>query len=278
MFRKFIKELFECFSSKKILSFCIIGLLLLSSFCCARSMTTKDKDTAGLNTKRTGVRELSNREMVDSVYYLYHNLEGMIDKVDKITQNYQGDSNLLIEKSNHMVSMWLAISTVLVTIVISLSVWNNWKQEQSYKESIEKVKRELEKTAQINKISSIMTCLHCLPDPFMTGDENERKKYVRDNIGMIYDEFVSYSQLVKSEGLTSQNQKYVPLVLSSIKIAVQKSQGIFSDVTSSLCYYTFITKLNGFISEIMTLSPENFNKILDDILGSFNEFRTRIMS
>lgn len=297
MFRNYIKDLIECFKSSKLLSACLIGLILLSMYCCAHPIITRfASNNRGTNNKQTEqkivVRDLSCQELADSVVILYRKLEELTSRVEKTAQNYQSDSNLLIEKSNNMVSLWLVISTALVTIIIGLSVWNNWQHEKSYKESIEKVKqeiketecklketeRELKKTTQINKISSIMTCLHCLPDPLMSRDKEKRIEYVKSNLSMIYDEFVSYSQLVKSDSLPYQNQKYVQLVLSSIKVAIQKSQGVFSDVNSNLCFYTFIVKLNECILELQNaLTQKELNDKLENVLKAFNDFKTVVL-
>lgn len=280
------KELIACCMSKKILSLFLFFLFLVSFICCSHSTkayvteAVLDNITVGAgDEQRCGMQELRNQETADSVLLLYRKLDELTSRVETTAQNYQSDSDLMIEKTNNLFTLWLGISTAFVTIIIGLSIWNNWNQEKSYKESIEKVKRDLEKTAQINKISSIMTCLHSLPEPLMTGDEKERKKYVQNNISMIYDEFVSYSQLVKSDSLPCQNQKYVQLVLSSIKVAIQKSQGVFSDVSSNLCYYTFIIKLNECISKMQNaLTPNELNNKLDDVLEAFNDFKTEVLS
>jgi len=276
MFCKFLNELANCFKSNKYVSVCLLALVLLSVFCFAHPSKMKYEKNKKLieNVEEDSLRTLNSEEMSDSVMIHIQTLNSLTERVEKLSQNYQGDSNLMIQKSDQMVSRWLAISTALVAAIIGLLVWNNWKQEHSYRENVDKVKCELEKTAQINKINSIMTCLNCLPDPLMSETVAERKRYVMDNISMMYEEFERYCQLIALDNLPCQNQKYIQLVVAAIKIATQKTQGVFADVSSNLCYYTFITKLNKCRSDLQNnvYAPDKLNDQLKDVLSAFRVF------
>lgn len=279
MFCKFLKELVKCFESNWSVSVCLLALVLLSVFCFAYPSKMNYEDNKNLienaGVERTDpLHTLNSEEMSDSVMNLIHTLNSLTERVEKLSENYQSDSNLMIQKTDQMVSTWLGISTALVTIIIGLSVWNNWKQENSYRENVDKVKCELEKTSQVNKINSIMTCLNCLPDPLMSETVTERKRYVMDNISMMYDEFERYCQLVALDNSPFQNQKYIQLVVAAIKIATQKTQGVFADVSSNLCYYTFITKLNKCRSDLQNnvYAPDDLNNQLKEILTDFRVF------
>lgn len=222
------------------------------------------------------VDSLINKKQADSLIALYNDLTKRVVEAEEIVRNYQGDSNLVIQKADERVGQWLTISTVLVTIIIGLSVWNNYKYETSIKEGIEKVRRDLECTAQINKIGSIMTCLNSLPDPLLSDSETDRKKYVKKNISMMYEEFAKYVKIMLDKNNKSTKDcDYTQLVLSVLKIAILRVQGVFSDVTSNFSFYTFSSAIDKEIRDLQCgkIANANLNDMMKDILGQFETFK-----
>lgn len=289
MFEKFWKEVRNCFCPSKCMSFFLglffaVGMYYACQVCFASSNALPDYH----KLPKVSLTKLDSISMgrADSIIAMYDEANKLAERVEKLANNYQGDSNLMIEKADQMVAKWLAISTALVALIIGLSVWNNYKQESSIKESVEretrsivKIKQDLELSTRMNKISSIMTCLNSLPDPLMTDSDTSRKTYVRRNLDMMYDEFVAYKKVMESADADNQDLQYVQLILSVIKIAILRVQGVFSDSSSNLCFFSFTKKLDDCIFGIQSgdITHSNLCEKLCDIHQEFDAFKAGVM-
>lgn len=285
----FWKELKNCFCPSWSLRIALYGFFFLGIYyafqvSCASSSVLPEYHTS----KIVSLNKLDSisEGKADSIIAMYGEVVRLAERVEQLANNYQGDSNLMIEKADQMVAKWLTAATALVALIIGLSVWNNYKQETAIKESLEKEHKEMEKirkdlelTTRMNKIGSIMTCLNSLPDPLMTDSEATRKAYVRRNLDMMYDEFVAYKKMVTTEDVEEQNLKYVQLVLSVMKIAILRVQSVFSDTQSNLCFFTFTNKLDECVQGIQkgAITHSNLRQKLVEIHQEFDSFNAGVI-
>lgn len=279
MVERFLKEVWRCFFHKKLnitiflLSLLIAGIWkgqVVDANTYPRKIVTPGK------VSQIKADSLIDRKQADSIIKLYNDLAKRVVEAEEVVKNYQGDSNLVIQKADERVGQWLTISTTLVAIIIGLSVWNNYREEKNLKEGIYKVKSDLEMTAQINKIGSIMTCLNSLPDPLLTDSETDRKKYVKKNISMIYGEFATYVQIMLNKNIKStEDLEYAQLVLSVLKVAILRAQGVFSDLPSNLSFYTFSMGLDKVIKDLQCgrISNTELDNRMKDVLTQFEKFK-----
>ena len=287
LFIHFVKEVVHCFWSRKLTTLALLVLagwgITIAGKVNDQTMNRPKKEPKAAVTIPDSVHAI---QRIDSLETFYQDLAGRVEEAECVVKNYQGDANLVMEKADDMVSQWLTISTVLVTLIIGLSVWNNYKQEHSYRESVEKIKNdivrirtEMEATEHINKMGSIMTCLNSLPDPLLTDSYADRKTYVKNNLSLMYDEYAAYVKLVvKDEETIAKDIRYLQLVLSALKISVLRSQSVFSDVMSNIAFYHFTSKLNEAIKSIHKPMKDGKTaaETLKDILDDFYLFRAEL--
>lgn len=267
-------DIYQFMCKRWLSALCVIGLIVVAIYCSteiyAAGKTVSAKAPAVVDNKEVG-----HPIVPDSLYMLYCGLATRMDDAEKIVKNYQGDANVVIVKANHMVSLWLVVSSSLVALVIGMSIWNNYKQEKL----AEKVRKDLECTAQINKIGSIMTCLNSLPDPLLTDTEAGRKRYVKTNIEMLYREFSAYIKLVNTNSdVSGSDLNYVQLVLSVMKIAILRVQSVFSDKISSVAFYSLSGALDKSIKDIQngTITHKELKSSLKDIFSQFDKLKAAI--
>ena len=129
---------------------CLMGIIGITFYTCLDINAASKELMAKVRPEKASYDSLL-KEKSDSMMALYEYLDKRVGQAELIVGNYQSDADVFIGKTTEMLSWWLGVSTAFVGIVIGLSVWNNYRQEKS----AEKVKRELECTAQINKIGSI---------------------------------------------------------------------------------------------------------------------------
>lgn len=287
LFTHFVKEVGRCFWSRKLTT---LALLILAGWgiCIASKVNDQTMNRPKVEPKAAATIPDSVHAIhrIDSLETFYRDLAERVEDAECVVKNYQGDANLVMEKADDMVSQWLTISTVLVTLIIGLSVWNNYKQEHSYKESveiiksdIERIRTEMEATEHINKMGSIMTCLNTLPDPLITDSDAERKTYVKNNLSLMYDEYAAYVKLVvKDEETIAKDGRHLQLVLSALKISILRSQSVFSDVMSNIVFYHFTSRLGEAIKSIDKPMKDGKTAAgaLVDILNDFNLFRAEL--
>lgn len=283
---KFLKELGICFRSVWLITICLVVFLIAGI---TIALGVNDRKMRGPKVERRAGVVIPDtakvKQRLDSLESFYKDLNSRVGDYADIVRNYQFDANLVLEKADDMVTQWLTISTVLVSLIIGLSVWNNYKQENSYKESVmslkeavEKIRREQEATAHINKIGSVMTCLNSLPDPLLTESNEARKDYVHTNLSLMFDEFAAFVKLVSEDADVITDMRYLQLVLSLLKISVLRAQGVYSDITSNLIFYTFSNKLDKLIEAINSsnVSYKNVVNKLSEILVEFSKFQMEL--
>ena len=274
IFGNMMGDIYQFMCKRWLSALCVIGLIVVAIYCSteiyAAGKTVSAKAPAVVDNKEVG-----HPIVPDSLYMLYCGLATRMDDAEKIVKNYQGDANVVIVKANHMVSLWLVVSSSLVALVIGMSIWNNYKQEKL----AEKVRKDLECTAQINKIGSIMTCLNSLPDPLLTDTEAGRKRYVKTNIEMLYREFSAYIKLVNTNSdVSGSDLNYVQLVLSVMKIVILRVQSVFSDKISSVAFYSLSGALDKSIKDIQngTITHKELKSSLKDIFSQFDKLKAAI--
>lgn len=253
---------------------CLMGIIGITFYTCLDINAASKELMAKVRPEKASYDSLL-KEKSDSMMALYDYLDKRVGQAEHIVGNYQSDADVFIGKTTEMLSWWLGVSTAFVGIVIGLSVWNNYRQEKS----AEKVKRELECTAQINKIGSIMTCLNSLPDPLLSESESDRRLYIKNNINLLHHEFGVYVKLIiKNKDSSDYDLKYVQLVLSVMKIALLKVQNVFSDRVSNVAFYTFSSTLEKCIKDIQdgSITHKDLKTSLKSVLGQFDKLRAAL--
>lgn len=274
--KKFIRDLWNCCRNVPCIIICLM-IFFVWGLCSANSVKDQ-KMVHHRGAHKTSVTLPDSMDVVkriDKLLVLYDSLDSKVKDYDDIVKNYQSDANLVLEKGDEMVSKWLTISTAFVALIIGLSVWNNYKQENSYKESVTKLRRDLDKSLCINKIGSIMTCLNSIPNPLLTKSDAERRSYVYMNISLMFDEFSVYVRLVKEDAETiAQEGRYLQLVLSALRIGVIRAQDVYSDLASNVAFYTFTATLDSAIKDIhdVKVTSESMGDKLSNILSAFETF------
>lgn len=258
--------------------FCVSGFVFATGVKQQKMNENNTKGTIDHSTANSAKIE----QKTDDVKELYLHLANRVVELERIVKNYQADSDLVLDKANHMVSLWLNIGTGFVMVVIGLSIWNNYKQENSYKESVNKLNGEIKKiqneqeiATRINRIGSVLTCLNSLPDPLLTGTNAERRNYVNYHLSLIYDEFSAFVELVKADNTIFQDMRHLQLVLLTLKISILQAQCVYSDIKSGLAFYTFSNVLDNSVNNIRSskITPTNLIETLFCIRDEFEIFR-----
>lgn len=269
---KFFMEMGRCLCSKAWLNIALV-LFLLSGVVIAFAVGGQKMNDARVKGEN---KAIGNVVTADST--IYRQLADKIAECENVVKNYQADADFVLDRANTLIALWLGCSTTLVAIIIGLSFWTNYKQENSYKESVEKLKDDIERirrnqeaTERINKIGSIMTCLNSLPDPLLSEMNADRRKYVNNHLSLIHEEFSELVKLVEDgENNVSIDMRYLQLVLSALKISILRAQSVYSDAMSSLAFYTFSKKLDETVHEIQRYRnmgrnvAEKLGKVLDE--------------
>lgn len=270
----FSMDVLLCLYKKWGVTLCLAGIIVMTIYTCTEINAANKNLNSKVHPLKVNVDSLLKVKS-DSIQMRYLSLEDRVEQAEKIVSNYQSDADVFIGKTSGMFSLWLGVSAAFVGMVIGLSVWNNYKQEKS----AEKVKRELECTAQINKIGSIMTCLNSLPDPLLTDSEADRRFYIKNNLDLLYHEFVVYVKLInKSIDSSDYEIKYVQLVLSVMKIAVLRVQNVFSDKIANVTFYTFSSALEKCIKGIQngSITHKELRSNLKNIQSQFDKLRAAL--
>lgn len=273
---KFILEMGRCLCSKAWLNIALV-LFLLSGVVIAFAVGGQKMNDVRAKGEN---KAIGNVVTADST--IYRQLADKIAECENVVKNYQADADFVLDRANTLIAVWLGCSTTLVAIIIGLSVWTNYKQENSYKESVEKLKDDIERirrnqeaTERINKIGSIMTCLNSLPDPLLSEMNADRRKYVNNHLSLIHDEFSELVKLVEDgENNVSIDMRYLQLVLSALKISILRAQSVYSDAMSSLAFFTFSKKLDETVHEIQRYrnTGRNVAEKLGKVLDEFDAF------
>ena len=271
---EFVKDIGKCIYANIKVTICLIGILCITVYSCYEIHAANKELSAKVKPTKVEFDSLLKIK-TDSMNALYEQLGKRVGQAEQIVGNYQSDADVFIGKATGMFSLWLGVSAAFIAAVIGLSVWNNYKQEKS----AEKVKRELECTAQINKIGSIMTCLNSIPDPLLTDSEASRRTYIRNNLDLLHHEFGTYVKIInKNVDSSDYEMKYVQLVLSVMKIAVLRVQNVFSDKISNVAFYTFSSTLEKSIQGIQngTITQKELRINLKNIQSQFDRLRAAL--
>lgn len=269
-----VKNVVKCLGPRHMSILCVIGMIGFTIYTCL-DINAANKEFVAKVRPEKAVYDSLLKVKSDSMVALYEYMDKRVGQAEQIVGNYQSDADVFIGKATGMFSLWLGVSAAFIAVVIGLSVWNNYRQEKS----AEKVKRELECTAQINKIGSIMTCLNSLPDPLLSESESDRRLYIKNNINLLHHEFGVYVKLInKNKDSSDYDLKYVQLVLSVMKIALLRVQNVFSDRVSNVTFYTFSSTLEKCIKDIQdgSITHKDMKTSLKTVMGQFDKLRTAL--
>lgn len=240
----------------------------------------------------------------DSIMQRYESILKRLYNVECLVKNYHDDANVIISRANHFVELWLAISSAFIALFSILFMVNNfiqeknikddckeflkkqkdemkkWKKEfNSFKKSINEHRKRMESYIQINKVSSIMSCLSSFPDPLLSSGV-EKKKYALEYLSILYNEFERYVDPINFED-SDRNEEVVnnaQIIVAGVYVVVVKMQGLFTEVRHNIAFMIFSKRLGDMINDFISkkINKNNIVEELKALLDSFRQFNAGI--
>lgn len=240
----------------------------------------------------------------DSIMQRYESILKRLYNVECLVKNYHDDANVIISRANHFVELWLAISSAFIALFSILFMVNNfiqeknikddckeflkkqkdemkkWKKEfNSFQKSMNEHRKRMESYIQINKVSSIMSCLSSFPDPLLSSGV-EKKKYALEYLSILYNEFERYVDPINFED-SDRNEEVVnnaQIIVAGVYVVVVKMQGLFTEVRHNIAFMIFSKRLGDMINDFISkkINKNNIVKELKALLDSFRQFNAGI--
>lgn len=240
----------------------------------------------------------------DSIMQRYESILKRLYNVECLVKNYHDDANVIISRANHFVELWLAISSAFIALFSILFMVNNfiqeknikddckeflkkqkdemkkWKKEfNSFQKSINEHRKRTESYIQINKVSSIMSCLSSFPDPLLSSGV-EKKKYALEYLSILYNEFERYVDPINFED-SDRNEEVVnnaQIIVAGVYVVVVKMQGLFTEVRHNIAFMIFSKRLGDMINDFISkkINKNNIVEELKALLDSFRQFNAGI--
>lgn len=237
----------------------------------------------------------------DSIMQRYESILKRLYNVECLVKNYHDDANVIISRANHFVELWLAISSAFIALFSILFMVNNFIQEknikddckdyikehkkridkwsESLKTSINEQRKRMESYIQINKVSSIMSCLSSFPDPLLSSGV-EKKKYALEYLSILYNEFERYVDSINFED-SDRNEEVVnnaQIIVAGVYVVVVKMQGLFTEVRHNIAFMIFSKRLGDMINDFISkkINKNNIVEELNALSDSFRQFNAGI--
>lgn len=134
--------------------------------------------------------------------------------------------------------------------------------------------RDIRKSENENRISSLMTCISSFPDPAMFNSTPKRKLYIQFYLKKLNQEFCEYTKVVKQikkEDLTEDDYSRLSLALSSLKYVVVRTQSAFSGYHQNVTFSKLKDSINELLINIVEQGTvdDDFGNQLDSINDVF---------
>lgn len=248
----------------------------------------------------------------DSIMQRYESILKRLYNVECLVKNYHDDANVIISRANHFVELWLAISSAFIALFSILFMVNNfiqgknikddckeflkeqkdemkeWQKDEmkklqkelnSFQTSINEQRKRMESYIQINKVSSIMSCLSSFPDPLLSSGV-EKKKYALEYLSILYNEFERYVDPINFED-SDRNEEVVnnaQIIVAGVYIVVVKMQGLFTEVRHNIAFMIFSKRLGDMINDFISkkINKNNIVEELNALSDSFRQFNAGI--
>lgn len=146
---------------------------------------------------------------------------------------------------------------------IERNIHNNKNKFDKQKRGINEIKKKtednleyLKKTFRETKISSLMMCLSCFPDPQMTADTEDKRKQIfklMKNVLATYVEYIENIKLQEKTGMVDLDAVF--MVLTNLKLAVVRTHGAYSDIHQNIRFYNIIRRITDVNNNILNGEP-----------------------
>lgn len=225
---------------------------------------------------------------LDSIYISLKRLDEIEGKLDKLSNSYLTEVDLVVEKSNGWLAFWIGVITLVIGLSSFWQVYRQYKNDKEFqtlkedfkekyktlenniciksknqKEEIKKIKTEtdnhlkdLKKTFSEIKISSLMMCLSSFPDPQMTADTEDKKKQIfklMKNVLATYVEYIKSVELQEKENKVDMEAVF--MVLTNLKLAVVRTHGAYSDLHQNIRFSQIIKQITEINNDILNGEP-----------------------
>ena len=133
---------------------------------------------------------------------------------------------------------------------------------------IKTLSKEIEKSENENRISTLMACISSFPDPVMFNSTPKRKLYIQFYLKKLcheFNEYIKIVRLIKKVDLTEDDFNRLSLALSSVKYVVVRTQSAYSGYHQNVTY----NKLKDSINDMLT--DGDIGERLNDINEMFKK-------
>lgn len=254
-------------------------------------ITSYVKDTISADT--------INRVVLLTQYF--NTTDSLKKEVDKLDHDYHDNIDLIINKANGWTAFWLTIITVILGLMVFWQGFRIVKYEEKYDElknriavhlkqieegnekfiesSLVKLNKKYEELDSKNKdlicsilenrINSSMICIN-VTDPVSALGSPSRKIQFKYLLQVISESYSSYLGIVNN---SPENQKYLPLVLMTIKLAISRSRSAFTSFDQNVLFKIVDNNLEQTIAslKICNISDEKIQKLLEEVNGGLKE-------
>lgn len=263
-------------------------------------------------TKEYVVNDVSNKKvkkMTDNLNTYAYRVDSINSIVKKLDSQYVSTIDMMIDKLNTWIGLWMGILTLLLGLV---SVWQYFKinrYEERIKDLEEKNKKSLdeieEKKTNLdgkfdyledkldadlekrtmehrystleNRITSLLLCLSSIPDPQLLYSSSDRKNQLVFYMRLMSKHFAKYLVLLKKENqkneLSEDIALHLPMMLLNLRLALVRIHGISADYELHIFFFKLTNKIKMIEDQVRDKSVINEEVIgdVEKIYGEFNE-------
>lgn len=269
-------------------------------------------------TKEYVVNDIPNKDigkLTDNLNAYAYRVDSINSIVKKLDGQYVSTIDMMIDKLNTWIGLWMGILTLLLGLV---SVWQYFKinryeerikdlEEKNEKtfDEIEKkktnldgqfdglekqMKTDLEKRTMEhlystleNRITSLLLCLSSIPDPQLLYSSSDRKNQLVFYMRLMSKHFAKYLSLLKREiqenKLSEDIIFHLPMMLLNLRLALIRIHGISADYELHIFFFQLTNKIKTIEDQVRDQSVVNGDVIgeVEKIYGDFNELIKMIM-
>lgn len=269
-------------------------------------------------TKEYVVNDILNKDigkLTDNLNAYAYRVDSINSIVNKLDGQYVSTIDMMIDKLNTWIGLWMGILTLLLGLV---SVWQYFKinryeerikdlEEKNEKtfDEIEKKKTKLDEqfdglekqmktdfekrtmehlySTLENRITSLLLCLSSIPDPQLLYSSSDRKNQLVFYMRLMSKHFAKYLSLLKKENQENKLSEdivfHLPMMLLNLRLALIRIHGISADYELHIFFFQLTNKIKTIEDQVRDKSVVNGDVIgeVEKIYGDFNELIKMIM-
>ena len=263
-------------------------------------------------TKEYVVNDVSNKrvkKLTDNFNTYAYRVDSINSIVKKLDSQYVSTIDMMIDKLNTWIGLWMGILTLLLGLV---SVWQYFKinryeerikdLEETNKISLEKIENkkaaldeqfnrmEIQVDANLekrtiehrystleNRITSLLLCLSSIPDPQLLYSSSDRKNQLVFYMRLMSRHFAKYIVLLKKENqkneLSEDIALHLPMMLLNLRLALIRIHGVSANYELHIFFFKLTNKIKVTEDRVRDKSVINEEVIreVEKIYGEFNE-------